>query len=220
MNNKVLVIVAHADDEVLGCGATIHKHILEDDDVYILVLTDSTSAQGKDIQNRHQEYLKALKILGVENHKKLSLRDNRLDSYNLIDIIQEIEEVKAEFEPNIIYTHSYNDLNIDHQITNKAVLTAFRSTPSNTTTEIYTFDIPSSIEYQSSQFIQARKNYFSTISKQNLKAKIQAMCAYESELHPFPHPRSIENLEILAKSEGTKCGKELAESFYIERIIR
>ncbi|MFG1484543.1 PIG-L deacetylase family protein [Halobacteriovorax sp. RZ-2] len=220
MNNKVLVIVAHADDEVLGCGATIHKHILEDDDVYILVLTDSTSAQGKDIQNRHQEYLKALKILGVENHKKLSLRDNRLDSYNLIDIIQEIEEVKAEFEPNIIYTHSYNDLNIDHQITNKAVLTAFRSTPSNTTTEIYTFDIPSSIEYQSSQFIQARKNYFSTISKQNLKAKIQAMCAYESELHPFPHPRSIENLEILAKSEGTKCGKELAESFYVERIIR
>ena len=93
MNNKVLVIVAHADDEVLGCGATIHRHILEDDDVYILVLTDSTSAQGKDIQNRHQEYLKALKVLGVENHKKLSLRDNRLDSYDLIDIIQEIEEV-------------------------------------------------------------------------------------------------------------------------------
>ncbi|EPZ52165.1 N-acetylglucosaminylphosphatidylinositol deacetylase [Bacteriovorax sp. BAL6_X] len=220
MNEKILVIVAHADDEVLGCGATIHKHIRNNDDVYVLVLTDSTSAQGKDIQNRHQEYLKALNILGVQNHKKLSLKDNRLDSYPLIEIIQEIEKVKKDYNPNIVYTHSYNDLNIDHQITNKAVLTAFRSTPSNTTTEVYTFDIPSSIEYQSSQLMQARKNYFNSITKEDLKAKVQAMCAYESELHPFPHPRSIENLEIIAKSEGTKCGKELAESFYIEKIIR
>ncbi|WP_412470965.1 PIG-L deacetylase family protein [Halobacteriovorax sp. RT-2-4] len=219
MKNKVLVVVAHADDEVLGCGATINKHINCGDEVFILVLTDSTSAQGKDIENRHQEFLKAMNILGVERFKKLDFKDNRLDGHELIDIIQKIESVKKEFCPNIVYTHSSNDLNIDHQITNKAVLTAFRALPENLTTHILSFDIPSSIEFQSSQYQQTRKNYFNSIDSEDLKIKIKAMCAYESELHAFPHPRSIENLEVLAKTEGTKCGKLLAESFYIERII-
>ncbi|WP_412473843.1 PIG-L deacetylase family protein [Halobacteriovorax sp. YZS-1-1] len=219
MNKNILIVVAHADDEVLGCGATISKHIRNKDNVSVLVLTDSSSAQGKDINIRHNEFLKAMNILGVEDFEKLDYKDNRLDSYDLVDIVKDIEIIKEKINPDIVYTHSYNDLNLDHQITNKAVLTAFRPLPNYKKCNIFAFDIPSSIEYQSVYHLRTNPNYYNTIDEIDLKIKIQAMMAYETELHPFPHPRSIENLEISAKKEGTMCGEALAESFYIERLI-
>ncbi len=135
--NKVLIIVAHSDDETLGCGGSIVKHSEKNDQVKVLVLTDSSSAQNKCTQKRKDNFISAISKLGVDEYSYLDYQDNHLDSYPLIKIIQDIEKEKQVFNPNIVYTHSAFDLNIDHQIVNKAVLTAFRPTQNSNIRKIY-----------------------------------------------------------------------------------
>ena len=133
-NKKVLVCVAHRDDETIGCGATIYNHYLKGDNVYCLSMTDGVSARSnikkineKDIKLRVKNSIQASKILKFKwiSHDEI-FEDNQLDKSPLIKIIQLIERAKLKVQPDIVYTHSNIDLNIDHQIVNKATLTAFR----------------------------------------------------------------------------------------------
>ncbi|MBL7124604.1 MAG: PIG-L family deacetylase [Dehalococcoidales bacterium] len=219
---KVLVIAAHPDDEVLGCGGTIGKHAQSGDEVYCLILGEGVAARGKGEASvkKEKEALRAAEILGIKELIFKDFPDQRLDTIPLLEVIKSIEEVKQRIKPNIIYTHHQGDLNIDHQITFKAVLTACRPMKDESVKEIYSFEVPSSTEWNSPEFQNYfMPNVFVDISN-TFRKKLEAVKAYESETCEYPHPRSPRALEIIARRWGVVVGKELAEAFRLVRCIK
>ncbi len=225
---KVLVVVAHPDDEVLGCGGTIAKHSSEGDTVKSIIVAEGitsrdnirkTDFRKKELEKLKLHSLKAAKILGIKSTYFLDLPDNRLDSLDLIDITKKIEQHVLKFKPDIIYTHHYGDLNIDHRTVHNAVMTACRPFSSYFIKKILTFENPSSTEWQSLSFNSYFKpNYFENIET-HINKKIKAMKEYKTELKKWPHTRSLEFLNILAKFRGAISGLKYAEAFFAERII-
>jgi len=227
--NKILVVVAHPDDEVLGCSGTMARLAMEGNDVYTLILGEGITARDKerDRINREKDLcelknhiVKANKLLGVKKTYTFDFPDNRFDTVALLDIIKTIEEIKEDIKPDIVFTHHYGDLNIDHQITFKAVMTAFRPAIDESVKEIYSFEIPSSTEWNApSSLTYFMPDYFVNINK-NLEIKINALKEYKTELRDFPHPRSLEALELNAKQWAIKVGLEVAEAFKTIRLIK
>lgn len=215
--DKILVIAAHPDDEVLGCGGTIARLARAGAEIRVITLADGEGARSVD-RNRDSQLAESCKILGLKSHKAYNLKDNRLDSYPLLEIVKIVEAEVKSFSPDTIFTHSLTDLNVDHQITHKAVLTACRPLPSSTVRSIFAFEVPSSTEWQSIQSSQFNPNYFFDISK-FFDLKLQALNVYSSEMREFPHPRSFEGVEALGKWRGVQSGVEMAESFILIRKI-
>ncbi len=227
MKKKVLVIAAHPDDEMLGCGGTIARHASNKDSVTVMVLGEGiTSRSIKRNIDKNKNYLnqlkdktrKANKTLGVNNVIFENLPDNRFDDLNILDVTKKIEKVLFSFKPNIIYTHSGLDLNRDHQIVNEAVITACRPQRNNYLEKILLFEVPSSSEWSSTEKRQFSPNYFVDISS-FFKRKTKALKIYKSEIKKWPHPRSFRGIEYLARLRGAQVGCEFAESFYMLREI-
>ena len=221
--NIILFIVAHTDDETIGSGGTIARHKSLGDKVYAMSFTDGISSrkknQDKKIRQRLEASKKASKILGFKWIKNLDFPDNELDSVSLIKIIKEIENVKRILKPNIVYTHCFSDLNIDHRIVAQATLTAFRPEPKEAMKELRTFEIPSSTDFSSSKFKKLfSPNIFIPIDK-FWKKKLQALKAYNYEMKKEPHSRSLKGIHNLAKIRGNQSGLKLAESFELIRRI-
>ncbi|APD05866.1 hypothetical protein UJ101_00314 [Flavobacteriaceae bacterium UJ101] len=229
-NKKILVVVAHPDDELLGLGATMHKLIHEHNCVIRAIILGEGITSRSDIrdQEKWQEELtihrqnieEARKSIGYESVGIYDFPDNRFDSVDLLDIIKVIEKEKEEFNPEIIFTHHGGDVNIDHQRTFEAVVTATRPMSHEKVHTIITFETPSGTEWIASS--EPRKfipNLFIEVSKQDVEAKIKGMEAYEFEKRSFPHPRSPEALKILAQQRGIIVGKNYAEAFCIVRSI-
>ncbi len=229
MKNRVLVVASHPDDEVLGCGGTIAKHIIDRDKVFVVILGEGITSRDeeRDAEKRKREMEtlrkqihKAGKILNVSDIYTYDYPDNRFDTVALLDIIKTIEKVKEEVKPDIIYTHHYGDLNIDHRITFDAVMTAARPVQGESVKEIYSFEIPSSTEwYFSSPKNCFMPNVFIDISE-TIEKKLQALKEYKSEVRQFPHPRSPEAVESIAKRRGSNSGLKYAEAFCLVRSIR
>lgn len=221
MKNKILVVVAHSDDEVLGCGGAISKHVAENEDVFVLVLTDGESSRGNhDVAKRQNCFIKACSVLGVTKSHTANLKDGHLDTYPLIEVVKIVEKISSEFRPTVVYTHNESDLNIDHTITHRAVMTAFRGLPNSSVSQLLTFEIPSSTEWGNfrarSNFVP---NYFIELNEKEFQKKIEALKCYQDEIRAFPHPRSEEYLLSLAKIRGGSVGVNLAEAFFSERTI-
>ena len=212
---KVLVVVAHPDDETLGCGGTIAKHTLSGDEVYCLILMEQLTSRGI-TEEQKDNSIRAAKVLGIKELFFDKFPDQQFDSVPFLNIVKSIEKVKEEVNPNTIYTHYEYDLNLDHRITFQACLTAFRPLPSVLVKEVYSFEIPSSTEWGSKTFTP---NVFVDISE-TLDKKIEALKCYESELRKYPHPRSIEAIRVLAKYRGYQSGLEMAETFQLVRWIK
>ena len=130
---KILIVAAHPDDEILGCGGTMSKHISKGDDVSVIFLTNGVSSRKqskitmkKNIMRRKNAAIKASKIIGINKPHFLNFSDNQLDKHPLLKIIQSIEKLITKIKPHTIYTHFNNDLNIDHRITSNAVITVCR----------------------------------------------------------------------------------------------
>jgi LmbE family N-acetylglucosaminyl deacetylase len=224
----VLVVAAHPDDEVLGCGGTIAWLLQERQDVYIAILGEGITSRYQQRARSDQALIEALhacsqqvaKSLGAKDLFMYSLPDNRFDTVSLLDVIKIIEELIERLQPQVIYTHHCGDLNIDHVIAHRAVLTATRPTLGHPVKEIYAFEVPSSTDWAFGQFQPAfRPNVFVDISR-TLETKIQAMHLYESEVRAFPHPRSPETLRALATFRGSCVGFQAAEAFELVRSIR
>jgi LmbE family N-acetylglucosaminyl deacetylase len=225
---RVLVVAAHPDDEVLGCGGTIAKLAREGNDYYTLILGEGiTSRDEKRDRTKRENEIAALrkhtkdanKILGVKKVYTYAFPDNRFDTVPLLEIIKAIDNIKRSVKPDIVFTHHYGDLNIDHQITFKAVMTAFRPIKDESVKEIYSFEIPSSTEWNGpSSLTYFMPDYFVDINK-SLEIKTNALKEYKTELREFPHPRSLEAVEINAKQWGRKMGIEAAEAFKTIRRI-
>ena len=162
-----MVVAAHSDDEVIGCAGTILKHVAEGDQVHVVFMTDGvgsreTSADSK--QERLNISKRVANVLGVTSTKNFNFPDNEMDSISLLSIVKTLEDYMNVISPNIIYTHHYGDLNIDHQITNKAVLTVCRPQPNSKVKKIYTFEILSSTEWQSPNLMTFNPDTFIDIS--------------------------------------------------------
>ena len=229
MSEKILVIAAHPDDEVLGCGGTIAKHIKNGGTVYVAILAEGITSRycknsksykkNKELSKLSNSIKNANNILGVKSIITNNFPDNRMDSLNRLEIIKFIEKLISNFKPNIIYTHFFNDLNIDHQITSECVITACRPTSNQSVKRILFFEIPSSTEWQ---FTKSKENFspnwFIDISK-TLDIKLKAIKEYQSELRKFPHPRSIKSIEHLSHWRGSSIGVESAEAFVLSRNL-
>ena len=221
---KVLVIVAHPDDEVLGCGGTIAKHKDLGDYVTVLIMSDGVNSRdekfkSESIDERRACAKQANSILKVDDLSFLSFPDNKMDTVPLLEVIKSIENKMTELCPDIVYTHSLSDLNIDHCVVHNASITACRALPGQSVHQLLFFEVPSSTEWRpSASNNNFNPNWFSDISD-TLDLKLQALSAYEKELHEFPHPRSLIAVECLAKWRGACSGVLAAEAFELGRKI-
>ncbi len=223
-----LVVAAHPDDEVLGCGGTIARLAQEGHDVYIAVLGEGITSRYEQREQDNHALVEGLRarsrqvaeLLGAKAPFLYSLPDNRFDTVPLLDAIKIIEQLVERLQPHVIYTHHGGDLNIDHVVVHRAVLTATRPVAGCPVKDIYAFEVPSSTEWAFGQFRPAfRPNVFVDISA-TLETKAQAMELYESEVRTFPHPRSSDALQASARRWGSVVGCEAAEAFELVRSIR
>lgn len=222
MSKVVLVVAAHPDDEVLGCGGTIAWHISKGDLVSVVFMTDGVSSrQSSSYSNadlRKKMSNKAIEFLGIKNSYTFSFPDNSMDAVPLLSIVQSLEKIILSVMPDIIYTHHIGDLNIDHKITCEAVLIACRPVPSNKVLEIYGFEIVSSTEWQPDPQRTFIPNMFVNISD-FMDKKISALTFYKDEMRLPPHSRSVDHIKSLAIHRGSSVGMFMAEAFSIYRIL-
>ena len=224
---KILIIAAHPDDEVLGCGGIIAKYS-QSNDIFIAILGEGISSRyqtrdevkEKELLDLKQQSREVGKFLGVKENLFFDFPDNQFDSVPLLKIVKKIEGVIEKVRPEIIYTHHSGDLNIDHRIIFQAVLTATRPVNNCPVKEIYSFEVPSSTEW-SFQKINGPflPNVFEDISE-TWEKKIQAMRMYKTEIKEFPHPRSEQAILAIAKKWGSTAGLKYAEAFELIRAFR
>ena len=228
MPTSVLVVAAHPDDEVLGVGGTVARHADGGDQVHTLILAEGLTARGTGLDRAaatvalndlQAAALKAASVLGALPPRFAGLPDNRMDTMPLLDIVKYVEAMIADVSPTVVYTHHGGDLNVDHRIVHQAVLTACRPLPGCPVQAIYAFETVSSTEWGSpalgKPFIP---NRFVILGEQ-LGRKLLALECYASEMRAFPHPRSIESIEALARVRGSSIGAAAAEAFSVVREI-
>jgi len=225
---KILVIAAHPDDEVLGCGGTITRFASEGAEVSILILangltsrTDFDATQEKKLLSIHHERARrAANILRAKEVNFAGFPDQRLDTLPLLEVTQRIEREINHIKPEVVFTHHGGDLNMDHSITFRATLTATRPVTGHSVRTLYSYETPSSTEWSFAQFDpQYKPNVFFDINS-TLELKIEAMQVYESESRLFPHPRSPEVLRAIAYRWGSYVGLPAAEAFQCIRTIK
>lgn len=223
-NNSVLIVGSHPDDEALGCGGTIAKHCAEGDNVAVLFMTDGVGARSPEMLDqaalgRRCAAERACGVLGVTDITFLPYPDNQLDQVPLLVLAKEIEKVIARMKPEIVYTHYHGDVNIDHRRTHDAVITACRPQPGFPVRRLLFFEIPSSTEWRPPNSLPPfAPQWFNDISG-FLVLKLKALEAYSEEMRSFPHSRSIEAVEHLARWRGASVGLAAAEAFELGREI-
>jgi LmbE family N-acetylglucosaminyl deacetylase len=218
MSDRILVVAAHPDDELLGCGGTIALHTRAGDNVTTVIACEGESLRyGKGAVDQELHIKSAARTLGVEDTRLLGFPDQKLDTLNLVEIITPLEEVVGEVRPKIVYCQHGGDINRDHQLLFSALLVATRPTE-ECIQSIYAFDTASSTEWAYPRtFIP---DTWVDISA-TLQIKLEAMACYKSETRDYPHPRSLQALEYKAKAWGNQSCLEAAEVFMtVRRVMR
>lgn len=225
---NVLVVAAHPDDELLGCGGTAARLAREGHSIYMAILGEGISSRHSRREEADTSALKKLKdcsqrvadLLGAKELSLHGLPDNRFDTLPLLDVVKIVEELIERRRPTAIYTHHGGDLNVDHQIVSRAVLAATRPVENHPVRELYMFEIASSTEWAFQQLCPVfRPNVFVDI-EDTLSVKLDGMRLYESEARKFPHPRSSEALTAIAQRWGSVVGRKAVEAFEAVRLIR
>lgn len=225
---NILVIAAHPDDEILGCGATMAKHVKNGDQVYVAILAEGITSRDK-TRNRSdkedelrllaREAKKANEVIGVTELRLFDFPDNRMDSIDLLDIVKVVEELIDQYKPDVIYTHHIGDVNIDHQRIHQAVITATRPIPNkHKVKELLFFEVLSSTEWQPVEATPFTPNWFVDVSE-TIDLKLKSLKEYKHEMRDWPHLRSIATADYLAKFRGATIGVEAAEAFVLGRKI-
>ena len=220
---RILVVAAHPDDEALGCGGTLRKAVKQGAQVSVLFLTDGTGARPDSTESaavaRNQNSLEALKCLGIQDVEYLGFPDNQLDQTSLLTLIQGIEKVSNKFKPTVVLTHHGGDLNVDHRIACEATLVASRPLLSSQVKVILSFEVPSSTEWRATGVGSSFEPSLFVDIEHEVQDKMIALACYEAEMRPFPHSRSIEAVESLAKWRGACAGVSAAEAFAVLRMV-
>ena len=223
MAHSLIIIAAHPDDEVLGCGGAIARYTARGVQAHAIFLADGIAARdGMDseaLQRRQSAARNAADCLGIQSVSFGEFPDNRLDTVALLDITKVVEGAIAQHQPDCVLTHHAGDVNIDHQRVHQAVVTACRPQPGHCVKTLLFFEVPSSTEWQPPGSAPAfAPNWFVDISS-TLDCKLKALDAYAEELRDFPHPRSREAVEALARWRGATVGSRAAEGFVLGRRI-
>lgn len=221
-SKKILVVAAHPDDEALGCGGAIARHVANGDIVDLIVMTDGVSSRNGAGEEKVNKRVSALtqcsKILGISSLYHLNFPDNQMDSIPLLKIVRALEKLFKKLQPRVVYTHHFGDLNIDHRLTHQAVMTACRPLLKCSVHEIYGFEVISSTEWAAPKIGPFEPNVFVNITN-FLSIKLKALAAYKEELRAIPHSRSLRHTKILAHHRGYSVGVEAAEAFSAYRIL-
>jgi LmbE family N-acetylglucosaminyl deacetylase len=217
--SRVLVLAAHMDDEVLGVGGAIVKHVNTGDAVTVCIVCKRAynhAFDSKIIAEEEAATLRAAKVLGYTDVRFLRLRDELLDE-RLLDVIIPIEACVADVKPDAVYTHHRGDANQDHRAVFSASMIACRSIARHRVPRLVCYEVLSSTDtappFPEFSF---QPNYYVNIQA-HLAKKIEAMKAYERESRAFPHPRSTKGIEVLAAKRGMEIGFEAAEGFLMVR---
>lgn len=223
---KILVVVAHPDDEVLGMGGTIAKLSKAGNEVYVLIVTDGSSSQYRDsdelskiIEDKKKETLACAKILGVKEVMYGEQPDMKLDATPHININQVIEKAVSHVQPEAVYTHFWGDVNMDHQQVYKSTLVAVRPVMGQVVKELYCYRVPSSTEWTPCKAdTMFMPNVFVDI-KEVANQKYEAFAEYSTELRDYPHPRSVQHLKELDIARGLEVGQGPTETFVLLRKL-
>ena len=226
-NGSVLVVAAHPDDEVLGCGGTMLKLSRAGRRVNVLIMAEGltsrdpkrdTGWRAKELSALAATAVKACKLVGA-SVELLGFPDNRMDSIDRLDITKKVEEQIARHRPSTVFTHHPGDVNIDHRQIFDAVVAACRPMPGSSVRELFMFEVPSSTEWQPSAFGRSfEAQYFVDISAE-LTGKLASLECYDSEMRDWPHPGSLAAVEHLARWRGATIGTDAAEAFAVGRIL-
>jgi len=226
--SRILIVAAHPDDEILGCGGTMTRLSREGHDVYIAILAEGMSSRSErredadpqQIKHLHARAQQAADKVGGKELVLCKLPDNRLDTVPLLDVVKIVEGLVARFRPEVIYTHHPGDLNVDHGVVHRAVLTATRPMAGQGVRDVYAFEVPSSTEWSFQRLEPSfRPNVFVDVAE-SLETKIAALACYDTETRKFPHPRSPEALRAIATRWGSVAGLPAAEAFELIRSVR
>jgi len=218
---KHLIIAAHPDDEILGCGGIINKLKKKGLDSYVLILTggaETRYAKDMELVLKNNTY-EANKLVGTKEVFFEELPNQQLDTIPLLKIIQAIEKYIVEIKPEIVFTHHGGDLNKDHRLVSEATITAVRPIVGQMVKRIYSYYVPSSTEWN---FTEGDKVFVPNVYidiKEEVDTKMQAMKCYVSECRPYPHPRSSEAIKAYAQYWGITVGMEYAEPLKLIRDI-
>jgi len=222
LNDKILFVVAHPDDETIGAGGTIARFAKLGKSIFAISLTNGIGARGwgkNEALRRKEDSLQAASLLGFTWVYQGDFPDNSLDTVPFLDIVKIIESIKVEINPEMVFTHSSADLNIDHRIVAAAVLTAFRPTPDSKVSQILSMEIPSATDFGQGGFFGAfDPNYLIEITN-TWQDKVGALLCYKHEIYPSPHARSLSGIEALSTLRGHQVGVDRAEAFNIVRKI-
>lgn len=217
MTSRVLVIAAHPDDELLGCGGTVALHARAGDEVTSVIACEGESLRYPTGVGQAEHMRLAATTLGVRDVRQLGFPDQRLDTRTLTDIITPLEDAIREVQPDIVYCQFGGDVNRDHQVLFQAILVATRPTVSSLRA-VYAFDTASSTEWA---FPRAFTPDTWVDISTTLDTKLAAMSCYESEIREYPHPRSLGALRHRAKAWGNQHCLDSAEVFMtVRRTLR
>jgi LmbE family N-acetylglucosaminyl deacetylase len=219
---NILVLAAHPDDELLGLGGTVARHVRDGDKVTAVIVSEGATSRytaGTE-DGLRADGEAAAAILGVKDLRFLGLRDQYLDDLPITDVIRPIEKIVAELRPDVVYAHHWGDLNRDHRVVSEAAMVACRPVGDAYPPTFLTFETPSSSEWSAPDVaMQFIPNHFVDITA-TIDDKLRAMACYKSEVRPHPHPRALESLRARAAYWGQIVGRPYAEAFVVVRTVR
>lgn len=220
-NKKILVLVAHADDEIIGCGGTLAK-LSKNNKIMCVFYSDGETSRitsnTSGILKRKKNALKVSNSLNINKPMFLNFKDNQLDTYPLLEIIKETEKIIKKFKPDIIFTHFDGDLNIDHQIVSRAVKTAIRPVLNKNIEKLYMMEILSSTNLMLNKNDAFYPNTYIDIM-QSIKVKEKCLKIYKDEMMIYPKIRSINSIINLNAYRGSEVSRKFCESFILVREI-
>lgn len=213
----VLVLASHPDDEVIGVGGTIAKHVKDGDSIFLVVLTRAHEPfwPKKIIEKKSGELMSIVNFLKIKKLFWLDFKTASLNSVPAIEISKKLEKIIAEVNPNIIYAPPKGDIHIDHDIVGVQILSASRK--ARNLKKLLFYEEPQNTGDNSTPYYFI-PNYFVDISAY-IETKIQALNMYKSEEKKFPHPRSAKTLKMAAAARGNVIGVKYAEAFMLIKEI-
>lgn len=221
--NKILIIAAHPDDETLGVGGVILKHVEANDHVTVFIAADGVTARHDQIEQQQEAALRACKKLGVVDVRFGALPDQRLDEFPLLELIAPLSQLIKDLRPKVVYTHHGGDVNQDHRAIFEATLIAARPVGDHSVKELYCYEVPSSTEWAPPlNHWVFQPNVYIDIEPfldKKIEAALEYTRTYQSEIPPYPHPRSPQAIEIYAKRRGIEVGLRAAEAFMLIRKL-